>query len=138
MGLRWPEVFQDHLLLSVALIPSPTPPLLLMAEGIGVVIGVASLILQLGTLYKNKSVSLRYLEEDLESFHEFLRLPEHDLPRQHPVRKSCEGLVADIEVLARKNARRSSWRRNVALSSSELQELRERLNTQIMMLGQMR
>ncbi|KAL6705424.1 hypothetical protein ACN47E_006689 [Coniothyrium glycines] len=106
-----------------------------MAEGIGLVVGAASLIIQLGTLYKNKSVSLHHLEEDLKSFHEFLRLTQDDLSRQHHIRTRCEELIIDIEYLVSRNARRSRWRRNVALSAAELQALRDRLNFQISLLG---
>lgn len=105
-----------------------------MAESIGLVFAVASLVLQLGDLYKNKSADLRYLKQDLETFKEFLVLSEHILPLNHHLRTACEELVTDIEVLLCKQAGQRRWQKFTTLGSREIPSLRERLTFQMQAL----
>jgi len=101
-----------------------------MAEGVGIALGVTSLVLELYTRCKNSSTNFHHLHQDLKSFHQTLLLTEHYLPHLDDIRIACEELVAEIEELLSKHASRNLLRR-VKSTFEDIQPLRTRLIIQM-------
>lgn len=103
-----------------------------MAEPVGLVFGVASLVLQLAKC-KNSSKDFHHLDQDLKSFHQTLVSTEQYLPRLPHIQAACEELVIDIaKVLSRYGSRHRL--RRVKVTFEAIQPLRTRLGNQISML----
>ncbi|KAH7355491.1 ankyrin repeat-containing domain protein [Pyrenochaeta sp. MPI-SDFR-AT-0127] len=103
-----------------------------MAEPIGLVFGVASLVLQLAKC-KNSSKDFHHLDQDLRSFHQTLLSTEQYLPRLPHIQHACEELVVDIAKVLSRYASRHRLRR-VKVTFEAIQPLRARLSNQISML----
>ena len=102
-----------------------------MAESIGLIFAIGSLVLQLGEVYKKTSADIHYLKQDLKTFKDFLVLSKDVLPPTHHLRTACEELVIDFELLLSKQGRRRPWQQALTLGSREISSLRERLNFQM-------
>jgi hypothetical protein len=98
-----------------------------MAE---LILGIASLVLQLYTICRNSSTDYHHLDRDLKSFHQTLLLTEEYLYYLDDIRISCEELVADVQKLLSKSASRNFLKR-AKLTFDDIQPYRARLILQM-------
>lgn len=108
-----------------------------LMEFLGVSLAVVSLVLQIAELYekiKNHSIEFHRLDQDLKCFYDALVLAKHYLHHQalHRTRIACQDIAYDVKTLLWKRQRQVSWARSIfKVSSSEIQQLRDRMHFQL-------